>query len=170
MHMYMVGQLLVPGVEHLYDPRYCTEPLFIGGQFQKCFSAAPVKKTIQELLVAVNERIELMGQGKDHMEVRRVNDFCPAFVHPDLFENSLTVRTVTVTAGVVMEFHMAAVRTPAHIDSKFSGFTVQNGTDSFPADVRLERILTAVLRIGVFKYFPDSVFTHDIHLPGNRKD
>lgn len=129
-----------------------------------------MKKTIQELLVAVNEGIEFMGQGKDHMEVRCVNDFCPAFIHPNLLGNSLTVRTVTVTAGVVMEFHMSAVHTPDHIDSKFSGFTVQDGTGSFPADVRLERVLTAVLRIGLFKYFPDPVFTHGIHLPGNQKD
>ena len=69
-----------------------------------------------------------------------------------------------------MEFHMSAVRTPAHIDPKPAGFTAAYGAGSFFLYIRLEMVLTAVLCIGVFKYFPDPVFTHDIHLPGNQKD
>lgn len=113
-----------------------------------------MQETVQVLLVAVNERIELMGQGKDHMEVRCVNDFCPAFIHPDLLENSLTVRAVTVTAGVVMEFHVSAVHTPAHIDPKFSGFTVQDGTGrKVSGFLELSYVITELIPGNIFRVF-----------------
>lgn len=32
VHMYMVIQFLVPGMQYLDDPGCCTEPLFISGK------------------------------------------------------------------------------------------------------------------------------------------
>ena len=43
-----------------------------------------------------------MGKCKYHMKVRGINNLCPSFIHPDFFQDSLAVRTVTVAAGVVM--------------------------------------------------------------------
>lgn len=72
-----------------------------------------MEEPIEEFLVTVNEGVKLMGKGKDHMEIRRVNDLGPALVHPDFFLNSLTVGAVTVAAGVIMDLDMSAVRTLA---------------------------------------------------------
>lgn len=72
-----------------------------------------MKKSIEEFLVAVNEWIEFMGQGKNHMEISGVNDFCPAFIHPDFLKDSLTVRAVAVTAGIIVYFRVSAAGTLA---------------------------------------------------------
>ena len=57
MHMYMVIQLLVPGVEYLDDPGCGAEVFFISRKFQECFCTASVEKAIEKLLVTVDERV-----------------------------------------------------------------------------------------------------------------
>ena len=54
-----------------------------------------------------------MRECKYHMEIGNVNDFSPAFIHPDLFIHSLTVGTVAVTAGIIMKLNVSAIRTLA---------------------------------------------------------
>lgn len=49
----------------------------------------------------------------------------------DFFFYSPVVRTVSVTAGVVMVFDMPTVRTLADICSKNTGFAVHDGISSF---------------------------------------
>lgn len=120
MHMNMIPDLLVPGMENLDDPGYCTEMLPVFGEFQKGFCAACVKKTIEKLLVAVKQGIQLMWKSKYHMKVRGVNYLCPTFINPDLFLYSLTVRTVPVAAGIIVELGMPAVRALGNIYSEFS--------------------------------------------------
>ena len=74
MHVYMVRDLLVPGMEDLYDPGECTKIFLIPAEFQKSFCTAFVEKRIEEPLVTVKERIQFMGERKDHMKIRRVDD------------------------------------------------------------------------------------------------
>ncbi len=119
VHMHMISDLLIPGMEYLDDPGCCAEVLFAFGKFQKCFGAASVEKAIEKLLVAVKQGIQIMRKGKNHMEVRGVNDFSPAFIHPGLFLHGLAVGAVAVTAGIIVEFNMAAVRALGKIDPKF---------------------------------------------------
>ena len=65
-----------------------------------------------------------MGQCKYHMKVGRVDDFGPAFIHPDFVLYGLTVGTVSVTAGIVVNFHVPAVGTLTKVTAKFTGFAV----------------------------------------------
>ena len=65
-----------------------------------------------------------MGQCKNHMKVRGVDDFGPAFIHPDFFLYGLTARAVSVTAGIVVNFHVPAVGTLTEVTAKFTGFAV----------------------------------------------
>lgn len=65
-----------------------------------------------------------MWKCKNHMKVGRIDYFCTPLVYSDFFHDSLTVGTVTVAAGVVMELHMPAIITPANVITKFPGFTV----------------------------------------------
>ena len=76
-----------------------------------------------------------MWKGEYHMEVGSINDFCPAFVYPDLLIHSLTVWAAAVTAGIIVEFRMPAVRALGNIDSEFSGFTVQDRLGNFALDL-----------------------------------
>ena len=57
MHMHMIPDLLVPGVQYLDDTRYCTEILLIQGKFEKCFCAAFVEEAVEKLLVTANKWI-----------------------------------------------------------------------------------------------------------------
>ena len=72
-----------------------------------------------------------MRKRKYHMKVRGVNDFRPAFVHPDFFQDSLAARTVAVTAGIVMKFHMSTVGTLADVTTEAAGFAVHDGRCCF---------------------------------------
>lgn len=89
-----------------------------------------MQKAVQEFLVTVNERVQLMRECKHHMKVRGVNDLSPAFIHPDFLKDSLTVRTVVVTAGIIMDLHVSAIRTLTEINPEPAGFTVSDVTGS----------------------------------------
>lgn len=80
-----------------------------------------MQECIEKLLVTVEQGIEFMWKCKDHMEIGRVNDFCPAFIHPDLLIYRLTVRAVTVPTGIVVEFKVPAVRALGNVDPQFPG-------------------------------------------------
>ena len=80
-----------------------------------------MKQSVEKVLITINEGIQFMGQGKNHMKVRGVDDFRPAFIHPDFLLYSLTVRAVTVAAGVVVDFYVPTVRTLTEVTAKLSG-------------------------------------------------
>lgn len=111
-----------------------------------------------------------MGECKDHMEIRGVDDFRPAFIHPDLFEDSLAVGAVAVAAGIIVEFHMAAGSTLAGIDTKLAGFAGQDRTGSFLMFFRLEMCRCAVIRIGSFPDLLDLEVTQGNHLLSGQKE
>ena len=103
VHVDMVVQFLVPGVEYLDDPGLCSKVFFVSRQFQKRFGAALMEQPIKKLLITVDQRVKFVGECEHHMEVRGVNNFRPALVHPDLFEDGLTVGAVPVPAGIIVE-------------------------------------------------------------------
>ena len=65
------------------------------------------------------------------MEVGRVNDLSPAFIHPDLFQDTLAFRAVPVTAGIIVELCVPAVGTSADVAAEFTGLTVFMARASF---------------------------------------
>lgn len=132
VHMDMVIQFLVPGVEYLDDPRLCSKVFFIGRQFQKSFGTASMEQPVEKLLVTVEQRVEFVGERKHHMEVRGINDFRPAFINPDLFEHSLTDGAVPVPAGIIVEFHVSAFAALTDVDPKPAGLAGEDCTGSFP--------------------------------------
>jgi len=85
-------------MEYLDDSRGCPKILFISREFQKSPGTALMQQTVEEFLVTIDQRIELMGKCKYHMEVWGIDHFSPAFIDPDLFIYSLTAGAVTVTA------------------------------------------------------------------------
>ena len=83
-----------------------------------------MEQAVEKLLVAVKEGVQLMWQGKDHMKIRSIDDFGPALIHPDFFQDSLAFGTVPVAAGIIVEFHVAAVTAAADITAEFPGLAV----------------------------------------------
>lgn len=169
VHMDMVTHFLVPGMKYLDDPGCCAEPLFVSGEFQKCLGAAPVQERIKELLVAGKQGVELMWECKDHMEVGGVNDFCPSFIHPDLFVYRLTVGAVTVPAGIVVELQMPAVRALGNVDPQFSGLTGKDGPGGFLLYGGGAVSLVQEILIGVFPDASDLQVIHPASLPSSQR-
>ena len=125
-------------MKNLNDTGCCTEMLFISGKLQKRFGTASVEKSVQEFLVTVNEGIQYVGKCEYHMEIRGINHFCSALVNPEFLINGLTVGAVPVAAGVIVKFHMPAIRTERNIHTKGACFTVHNGIGSFLLPIRKE--------------------------------
>ena len=91
-----------------------------------------MEQAVQKLLVAIKQGVEVMRECKDHMEVRGVDHFRPAFIHPDLFEDCLAVWAVPVAAGIIVEMYMAAFGALADIDAEAAGFAGQDRAGSLP--------------------------------------
>ena len=131
VHMDMVIQFLVPGVEHLDDARVRPKVFLVSRQFQKGLCTAFMEQPVKKLLVTVDQGIKFMRESKHHMEVRGINDLRPAIINPDFFEDSLTVGTVPVAAGIIVELDMSAFHALADIDTEPAGLTCQDGAGSF---------------------------------------
>ena len=124
VHMDVVIQLLVPGMEDLDDAGSCAEELMVCGKFQERIGTASMEEAIKERLIAIKQGVEFMGQGKNDMEVRGIDDFGTPPIHPDFLIDSLAVRAVTVSAGIIVDFGISAVGTDREIAAKPAGFTV----------------------------------------------
>ena len=83
-----------------------------------------MKNAIQKLLIAVNKGIQLMRERECHMEIGGINDPGPAFVYPDFLLGCMAVGAVTVTAGIIVYFQVAAFRTLADIVPESAGSAV----------------------------------------------
>ena len=129
-----------------------------------------MQECIEKLLVTVKQGIEFMWKCKDHMEIGRVNDFCPAFIHPDLLIYRLTVRAVTVPTGIVVEFKVPAVRALGNVDPQFPGLAGKDGHGSFLLYKRGAGSLAQEILIGVFPDTSDLQVTHPESLPSFQKD
>ena len=169
MHVDMVVQFLVPGVEYLDDPGLCPKIFFVSRQFQKGFGAALMEQPVEELLVTVDQGIEFMGKGKYHMEIRGINDFRPALIYPDLFEDSLAVGAVPVAAGIIVEFDMSAFPALADINAKPAGLACEDCAGGFLLFSRLEMSGLAVVPIRILPDLLDLEITHGIHLRSGQK-
>ena len=165
VHVDMVAQFLVPGVEHLDDPGLCPEVFFVGRQFQECLRTAFMEQPVKKLLVTEEQGVEFVRERKYHMEVRGANDFRPALVHPEFFADSLTDGTVPVTAGILVEFHVPAFAAFTDIDTQPAGLAGEDGTGSFSLFLGLEMSGLTVIRIGILPDVLDPEVTHGASLP-----
>lgn len=111
-----------------------------------------MEKPIEEELVAVEQWIQLMGKRKNHVEVRRVNDLSPAFVHPDFLIDRLAAGAIAVFAGIVVEFQVSAVWALGDADAEFPGFTGHDGTGGLALNLGLDRSGAAILGVGIVPY------------------
>ena len=129
-----------------------------------------MEEVIEKPLVTIQKRIEFMGKCKNHMEIRGINHFGPAFIDPDFLIDGLAVRTVAVAAGILVEFHMSAVGAEGDVDAEPAGFAVKDSHGSLFLSIGLEVPGGTVVLIGTVPDFLDFHVTHGKHLPCGRKD
>ena len=159
----------IPGVEYLDDPGLSSKIFLVCTQFQKGFGTAFMEQPVEKLLITADQRVEFVGERKHHMEVRGINDFRPTFINPDLFEDSLAVGAVPVTAGIIVELYVSAFHALTDIDSEPAGLTCQDGAGSFPLFFRLEMSGLAVIFIRILPDLLDLEVTQWNHLRSGQK-
>ena len=128
-----------------------------------------MEEAIEKLLVTIQKRVEFMGKGKNHMEIRGINHLGPAFIHPDFLIDGLAAWTVTVAAGIIVEFQMPAVGAEGDVDAEPAGFAVKDSHGSLPLGIGLEVPGGTVVLIGIVPNLLDFHVTHGKHLPSGRK-
>jgi len=62
-------QVLSPGVEHAEKAKVCAEVLGSGRDFQEGRRAGLEEQAVEEALVLIGERRQLVREGEDHMHV-----------------------------------------------------------------------------------------------------
>lgn len=148
VHVHVIVERLIPRVKHLNDSGRCPEMLRVGGQLQKRFGTAFVKETVKEFLIAVKERIQLVRESENDMEIRSVDHLGSSAVRPLLLPDGLTVRTVAVPAGMVSADDAAAIVTAQNRYPQTSRLTKKDGTGGPPLNVGLKATGIAEVLIG----------------------
>ena len=69
VQVWMMSQVLRPGVQHGKHTDACTEMAWIGSDLEQRLGSCPKQQGVEEPLVAQCERRQLFGYGEDHMGV-----------------------------------------------------------------------------------------------------
>ena len=170
VHVYVVIEFLVPCVEYLYDAGDRTEMPFVSGKFQECLRTAPVEETVEQRLVCIKERIELMGKRKDHVEVRGVDDLGPALVHPDFLLHGLAVRAAAVLTGAGAHECVPAGVAAAKAEAELPGLAGKDVEGGPALGGGLEMAGGTEVLVGEFPDTPDGEVSQGTHpLPSGRR-
>jgi len=100
VNMWMVHEVLSPGMENRYEADPCAEVLWIVGELHKSLRGRAEQEIVHDLLIHDAERIELRGDGKDHVEVLNGQEIFASVLDPFFFAQGLALGAVPVPAGV----------------------------------------------------------------------
>jgi hypothetical protein len=80
---------------------FSSEVLGVGGNFEHGLRAGAEQQIVEQPWVTLTQRVQLMGQGKDDVEVGHAEQILFAPCQPALACLSLALGTVAVATGVV---------------------------------------------------------------------
>jgi hypothetical protein len=98
----VIDEGLTPGVQHGEEPELTLQaPRWIVSEGLERVGDAVEQQPEQRSLVAEHERVQLVGQGEDEMEVSDGQQILLAFLEPTFSGEGLAFGAVTVAARVV---------------------------------------------------------------------
>jgi hypothetical protein len=118
-------------MEHRQETDLGSEMLGVEGNLQKGFGAGPKQQVVEEFLVLQHQGRELVGQGKDHVEVVDREQFFLASREPTLTGCHLTLRAMPIATGVENESTMATTGTLMAMSTQNRGTAVCDSTEHF---------------------------------------
>src|SRR5271156_3774531 len=101
VEMRMQSQVLSPGVQNAEEADLGSEVLGAGRNFEHGLSAGAEEQIVEQPWIALTERIQLVGQGKDDVEVGHAEQILFAPCQPALACLGLALGTVAVATGVI---------------------------------------------------------------------
>lgn len=101
---------------------------WISGKFLQCLGNGFEQDLVEDCFIAPGDRIELMGNREDVMEILYGQKFSPTFFQPLSLRQGLAFWTMTVAAGILGISLISAVVTLLQMTSEIGGTTYLNGT------------------------------------------
>ena len=114
-------EILPPSVENSGEAKLCAEIFFVGGEFLQGFGSSFEEQVIHESLILIENGTQLLGHSENDMEIADVKEILLLFLNPLFFSESLTLGTVTVTAGIVGNLGKAATAADVNVSAEFGG-------------------------------------------------
>lgn len=127
MQVWVQYERLAPGVQNREDSQVSPEVLGIGRDLEQRLGGAVEQQIIEHLGVAQSQNVELLRQGEDDVKVGHRQQFVAPPLEPAFLLQVLTLRTVTVAAGVVDRLFRAALLTAVQVSSQNRGAAVFDG-------------------------------------------
>src|SRR5262245_41839469 len=109
--MGMIEQGLAPGVEHCNEADLRAQMFGVRSNGAQRLCGRPEEDGIDYGLILIGDRGDLVRYGKDDVEVFDREQLRPAVLQPLGLGQRLTLRTVTVAAGVIGDAVMGTVVT-----------------------------------------------------------
>jgi hypothetical protein len=135
-------QVLSPGVEDTDEADLCSEPLWVGCDFEHGGRTGAEEQVIQSPCIRATESVQFMRQREDNVKVRNGQEFSFACSEPALASLCLALRAVPVSAGVIRDGLMVASRTPIDM-------AAQSRSPAAPDGVQDAQLLVAQPRTSI---------------------
>jgi len=107
MQMWVVHQILAPGVQHGQKTDLGPQVLTVGGDLQERLGRRPKQQAVNHARIVQRQRTELGRQREHDMEVRHVDQLGRAGFEPACAGGCLALWAVAVAARIVREAAMA---------------------------------------------------------------
>lgn len=91
---------------------------FVLSQFFQGSGTAVIEQVKKKTFIGKKQAVEILGHGKDSMEVRSINDIRFPGINPPFFVYCLAAGTVTISAGVIVNFSGTAVFTDCLVSTQ----------------------------------------------------
>src|SRR6266852_8048298 len=132
MHVQVMFEFLIPGVEHTEEADLGAEMFGIASDFEEGCGTGLQQEMVQEFLVLQGERRQFMGEREDNMDVARGEKLLTTRFEPTAASVGLTLRAVPVTAAVVRDGRtVAAVGALIEMPAQGGGATAHDGSQPF---------------------------------------
>ena len=109
VHVRMVGQGPGPGVQHTQDPDQPADIMRVRGELDERLGRGAEQDVVEVLLVAADERPQLVGHGEDDVKVGDRQEFLPPLFQPGFGVLAVALGATAVAAGVVDIVFLATV-------------------------------------------------------------
>ena len=99
--MRMQSQVLSPRMQNGEEADFSSEVPWVGGNFEHGLSAGAEEQIVEQPWITLTQRVQLMGQGKDDVEVRYAEQVLFASCQPTVTCLRLAFGTVSVATGII---------------------------------------------------------------------